>query len=156
MVSDTQRERIERALTWTLAALLLLSLLGVVYVAVTPGSTTDPFTEFYILGPDGNASGYPTNLSVGETGTIIVGITNHEQREMQYTVALANNDSAITTRTVSVEDEATWEDRFTFTPETPGRLRLRVLLYRGDSADLNEEPYRRLRLYVNVRSTTTG
>lgn len=152
MLSDDTRERAERALTWVLAATLVASLVGVVYVATTPQQTSDPYTEFYILGPEGNATGYPTNLTVGETGTLIVGITNHEHRETQYTVALANNSSLITTRTVTVQDEATWEDRVTFTPTEPGRLRLRILLYRGDTADLAEEPYQRLRLWVDVRS----
>ena len=152
MLSEDRREKVERVLTWVLAAGLIISLAGVIYISVTPGATTDPYTEFYVLGPTGNASGYPTNLSVGETGTVIVGITNHEHREMQYTVALANNTTLITTRTATVRDEVTWEDRFSFTPETPGRMRLRILLYRGDSADLDEEPYRQLRLQVNVRS----
>jgi uncharacterized membrane protein len=156
MLSDDRWETVERVLTWVLAAALVASLIGVIYVATTPGGTTDPYTEFYILGPDGNASEYPTNLSVGESGTIIVGLTNHERREMQYTVALATNTSTVTTRTVTVPDEATWEDRFTFTPESPGRTRLRILLYRGDSANLAEEPYRRLRLWVNVRSPATS
>lgn len=151
MLSDETHERLERALTWVLAAALVASLIGVVYVAVAPPETSDPYTEFYILGPDGNASGYPTNLSVGETGTLIVGITNHEHGEMQYTVALANNSSLITTRTATVQDDATWENRFTFTPQSPGRMKLRILLYRGDSADLATESDQRLRLWVNVR-----
>jgi len=40
----------------------------------------ETFTEFYILGPGGNASCYPTNLTVNETGGVILGLMNHEPR----------------------------------------------------------------------------
>lgn len=44
----------------------------------------EKFTEFYILGPDGNASGYPTNLSVEEEGEVIIGVVNHEYAQVTY------------------------------------------------------------------------
>jgi len=41
-------------------------------------SLQEPFTEFYILGPEGKADNYPTDYVLGENGTVIVGIVNHE------------------------------------------------------------------------------
>lgn len=143
-------ERLERVLTWTLAVALLLSLGGVVYVAATPQVTTDPYTEFYVLGEGGNASGYPTNLSVGETGTVIVGITNHEHRELTYTVLLRLGNRTVSDRAITVGNERTAEQEFSFTPETTGRMRLQILLYRGTDPDVSADPYRRLRLWITV------
>ena len=37
------------------------------YVIITP-KEGEKFTEFYILGPNGTASDYPTELKVGEEG----------------------------------------------------------------------------------------
>src|SRR2546427_2490943 len=66
--------------------------LGIVVSGVTlayilenprPGKT---FTDFYILGPGGNASGYPTALNVSQIGSVVLGIANHEAANVNYTV----------------------------------------------------------------------
>lgn len=150
-IDEATRRRIERIITVLLAIALIIAALGVVYVAVTPGAREDPYTEFYILGPEGNASGYPTNLSVGETGEFIVGITNNEHEETTYTVALTFDDEPIETRTAIVADEETWEDEFVVAFDEPGEKRVRVLLFRDDEVGPLDDPYRELRLVVRVR-----
>jgi len=77
--------RVENILTVALVVAIIISISLLIYVIVTPHNG-ERFTEFYILGPSGKAEGYPTELSVGESGTVILGIANHEQREMNYTV----------------------------------------------------------------------
>ncbi|MCK4491168.1 MAG: DUF1616 domain-containing protein [Candidatus Altiarchaeales archaeon] len=37
-------------------------------------SRGETFTEFYLLGPGGMAGDYPTTLSVGGDGAVIVGV----------------------------------------------------------------------------------
>jgi len=142
--------RISTVLTWVLAVMLIVALAGVVYVSVTPGAEEDPYTEFYILGPDGNASDYPTNLSTGETGEFIVGITNNEHQSMTYTVVLMLDNESVTEQTVEVEEGETWEGMLRFTPEDDGVKQLDTLLYIGEDPDLDDEPYRKLELVVNV------
>ncbi len=46
----------------------------------------ESFTEFYILGPEHQASGYPHNLTVDESTYVYVGIVNHENRQVHYYV----------------------------------------------------------------------
>lgn len=140
----------ERIVTVVLALVVFVFLVGVAYIALTPQETTEPHTEFYVLGSAGEASGYPTNLTVGETGTVIVGITNREQRSVTYTVLLRLDDEPIESRTVTVDRGQTWEDRFSFAPESEGRKKLWILLYKGQSPDTTREPYRELWLSVNV------
>lgn len=150
-LDDDLRVRLSRALTWVLAIALLCSVGGVVYVAANPPETTDPYTEFYILGPSGNASGYPTNLTVGERGELIVGVSNHEHETTTYTVALVLANQTVETRTITVADEETWQETMAFTAQEPGRQRLRILLYHGE--ETTGEPYRWLRLWVNVSAS---
>lgn len=148
--ADDGPSRLYRATTWVLALALVASLVGVGYIAVTPQQTTEPYTEFYVLGPSGVASDYPSNLTVGETGEFIVGITNREHQRTAYTIVLSLNGSRYDTRSVTVEDGATWEDRFSVTPQQPGRQQLRILLYRGNEVQPQDQPYRTLRLWITV------
>jgi uncharacterized membrane protein len=46
----------------------------------------ESFTEFYLLGPGHQASGYPHNLTVDESAYVYVGIANHEHRQVHYYV----------------------------------------------------------------------
>ena len=68
---------LDKGLTIALSTSIVVAAGTLAYVVMTPrpGAT---FTEFYILGPGGNASGYPTNLTVNETGGVILGVVNHE------------------------------------------------------------------------------
>lgn len=152
-IDDSTKARLNSVLTVVLAIALVISLGGVVYVAMTPGAQEDPFTEFYILGPGGEAGDYPTNLTTGETGEFIVGITNNEQTDMTYTTALVLDGEVIEERQASVGDGQTWEDEFAFTAEEAGEKRLEILLFRGDEVGSLDDPYQDLRLVIEVRES---
>ena len=149
-ISQETTARLNTVITWALAVMLIVALAGVVYVSMTPGAEADPYTEFYILGPDGNASDYPTNLSTGESGELVGGITNNEHQSMTYTVVLLLDNESVTEQTVEVADGETWEGELRFTPEDAGVKRLDILLYAGEDPNLNDEPYRKLELVVDV------
>jgi uncharacterized membrane protein len=142
--------RFNTAMTWALAVVLIVALAGVLYFSLTPGAEADPYTEFYILGPDGNASDYPTTLSPGETGELVGGITNNEHRPMTYTVVVMLDNESVTERTVEVLDGETWEGELRFTPDEAGVKQLDVLLYVGADPNPDDEPYRKLELVVDV------
>lgn len=80
----------EKGLDKALSVILILSILSSVfalgYVIAFP-KQGESFTEFYVLGPEGRASGYP-QLEVGENGTVILGLVNHEHQEMNYTIMI--------------------------------------------------------------------
>jgi len=146
--------RVERWVTVALVVVLLIAVGGVVYLAVAPPETTDPYTEFYVLGPDGNASGYPTNLTVDERGTFRVGLRNHEHGTQQYAVTAELDARTVFEETMTVENEASWGTNVSFTPETPGEKRLRLSLYTdGETAGA---PDQTLRLLVSVRPDVNG
>ena len=142
------QDELERYMTWVLVIALMVSLIAVLALAVNPPRTTDPYTEFYVLGESGQAAGYPVDLSPGESGTVIIGITNHEHRQMIYPVVVTWNGSATTRRSVTVPAGETRETNMTLTaPQDPGRYRVRFLLYRESVIG---GPYRTLRLWVTV------
>ncbi len=85
MASFKAEKGADKALTVILVISIVLAVSALIYVVAVP-RPGEAFTEFYILGPDGTASDYPNNLTVGEEGEVIVGIVNHEQREVNYTV----------------------------------------------------------------------
>lgn len=146
--------RYEAVLTWTLAFVLAASVVGVAYIVVTPQEPAAPYTEFYVLNSHGNASNYPTNLSINETGMFVVGVTNHEHRDTTYTVVISLENRTVTSRTATVDEGDTWEDTFSFAPTSTGHKRLWIRLYKGSSAELPNETYRDLRVWINVSNGT--
>lgn len=79
------------ALNAVLAVSLLLAVGGVGAALVT-AEDASTYTEFAILGDDGDgeptAGAYPTELSVGETEPLHVEIANHERQSVEYTVVV--------------------------------------------------------------------
>ncbi len=65
-----KKKCIDRIISVILVISIILAISMTVYVIVTP-KEGEKFTEFYVLGPNGTASDYPTNLKVGEKGEVI-------------------------------------------------------------------------------------
>lgn len=78
---------VDKLLTVVLVISILSSVIALIYVVAVPRQG-ESFTEFYILGPGGNATGYPRDLSLGQDASVIIGIANHEHRTVEYTVEL--------------------------------------------------------------------
>jgi len=106
------------------------------------------FTEFYVLGPSGKVEGYPTNLTLGENGTVILGIINNEHMEVNYsTVIRFDNETMGRIDGISLQHEERWEQNVTFTPTKAGeKLKLEFLLYVNGGT----EPYRKLHIWIIV------
>ena len=134
-----------------LAVILVIVLLGSLgalgYVLATP-EEGDTFTEFYLLGPQGEAANYPDELKVGEAGKVMVGIINHEGREVGYRVEVVIG--GVKSNEVGpfvLLDEQKWAGEVGFVPERDGEnQKVEFLLYQDEQA----EAYLRLQLWVNV------
>jgi uncharacterized membrane protein len=77
--------RAEKIATFALATSLVFAAGTVVYVVVTP-RPAEHFTEFYMLNITGVAGGYPTNLTINETGTIHLTVHNVEYADIAYEI----------------------------------------------------------------------
>jgi uncharacterized membrane protein len=118
------------------------------YLASAP-KTDERFTEFYILGSNGMMADYPVNLTLGQNGTVTIGITNHEYMNMTYkvNVSLENRTLAIIDNIQLVNGER-WSQNYTFVPDKTGdRMNLEFKLYTQNS----DGPYNNLRLWVTVQ-----
>ncbi len=133
-----------------LSVLLILSIVfavfTIVYTIATPKQDAK-FTEFYLLGPNGKASDYPTNLSVGETGNVTVGIVNNEYANVNYKMVVKLNNQTINEENITLSNGAKYEKPFTFELSESGKNQeLEFLLYRlPDDTNVN----RSLHLWIN-------
>ena len=79
--------KLDKLLIIVIAALIITTLMFFVY-SITSPKIGEKFTDFYLLGSNGNAANYPRNLIAGENMTVIIGITNHEQQTINYTIEI--------------------------------------------------------------------
>ncbi len=165
--------RVDRALSIVLLASIFVAVATTAYVIAVP-KEGEKFTEFYILGQKGKAADYPTVFTAGTPQTVIIGIGNHEYRNVTYTVeTLALNQvfdettnkstilssSLLDRYTVTVPHNETVEQPYTFTIDDPTVNRIEFLLFDGappeglGTEELINESYRDLHLWVTVRPT---
>jgi len=140
--------RVDRILTVILVISIIAAVVMVVYVIVTP-KQGEKFTEFYILGPGGMADDYPTHFVLGESGTVIVGVVNHEYRVVNFSLMLKlDNETLQGPEPIMLAHNETWEQEVTFAPDKAGYdMKLQFLIYKEDNYTV---PYRDLHLWVNV------
>ncbi len=130
---------------------ILISVGTLAYVIATP-KEGEKFTEFYLLGPGGKAEDYPTSFRLGEQQSVIVGVVNHEFRNVTYDVVVqltnSNRSTTLYTDKVARDNNQTWEKTINLKPDRVGtNMTMEFLLF----ADGNmATPYREAHLWVNV------
>jgi len=148
--------RLDKALTAVLVLSIVLCMAVLAYVVVVP-RTGETFTEFYILGPDGMADNYNTTYTLGDVHPIIVGVANHEYRNMTYDLVVTLNNSGnvsqLHSEQLSVANNQTWEKTLELQPDQVGNnMEMEFLLY--DDGNMTA-PYRELHLWVNVTAPSS-
>ncbi len=165
--SSMGETRTDKALSVALVFSIAVALATLVWAIATP-KIGERFTEFYVLGPGGMASNYPTNLTVNQTGRVILGIQNHEYRNLTYFVEvwlvnqtwdkesnttiyfwgilLDHFNVSLRSRPINIDKKWTpqREENYTFAIPVAGRNKLAFILYKDRPPAL---PPRRERLY---------
>ncbi|MPM09056.1 hypothetical protein SDC9_55372 [bioreactor metagenome] len=141
----------DKALAALLAISILASIVSLAYVIGSPRGE-EAFTEFYILGPDRVAENYPTEYTPGSSGTVVVGIANHEHRTVNYTmeIKLGNHYLPLPQdqKQIRLDNNESWEEPVTFTPSVEGKnMKLEFLLFNETEKNV---PYRNTHLWINV------
>ena len=117
------------------------------YIIASP-KEAEKYTEFYILGQDGMASNYPTNLTAGETGNVTVGIVNHEHSTVNYEMIIKLDNQTIGEKNITLSNNQTYLEPFTFIHYSYGQNRkMEFLLYKLPD---NTTVYRYLFLQIDV------
>ena len=89
-----------KILTIILILSIILAISTAVYVIFKPNPNGS--TEFNLLSPFGNASVYPTNLTVGENGTVILSIVNNESKTVDYHLVINSNGVVISEQNLTL------------------------------------------------------
>jgi len=134
-----------KILTIILILSIILAISTAVYIIFKPNQNGS--TEFNLLSPGGNASVYPTNLTVGQNGTVILGIVNNESKTVNYHLVVNSNGVVISEQNLTLTNGEKNEIPYTFTAGSAGYKKIEFLLYKMPD---NTNIYRSLHLFVNV------
>jgi uncharacterized membrane protein len=137
----------DRLLSMALALSITAAIGSLVYGIAKP-EVGERFTDFYILGPDGGARGYAEETVAGKPLTVIVGIVNREQSDIQYRVEVERDGGKEQIASPRLSHEETWEQTYVFVLNETGQdRRVTFLLYKGNS----QEVCRSLHLWITVK-----
>jgi len=156
---------LDSSLSILLCTSIVLAGAAIAYTLVTP-RPTEHFTEFYVLGPGRNASGYPTKLNLSEPAMVFLVVVNHETAKVNYTLrvdlvgvrviynpVLQVNETLEYNRTTwswfnaSTENGQNWTQPYTFRINSTSEWKVQFLLFKdGDFSS----PYQELHLFIRV------
>ena len=147
--------KIDRVFAVILVLSTLASVVGLAHIIGNP-KEREHFTEFYILGANKTADGYPADLILGKNGMVIVGIVNHEYRPVDYTMELRLENQSLPLpkdqKQISLAHNMSWIEPVTFTPPFKGNnMKLEFLLFNDTE---KQTPYRNLHIWINVTKET--
>ena len=134
-----------------LSIILIAAILGAIgtlgYVIATP-KVGEKFTEFYILGLEGQAIEFPKEMKVGEQGRVLVGIINREQETVSYWVKVTIDEITLNEiGPVALHHEDRWEQEVGFIPAQLGdNQKVEFSLYKQGQS----EAYRVIHLWIDV------
>lgn len=124
--------------------IIVAACLTIYVVSTSPG---ERFTEFYVLDSSERADKYPTTLVLGESGTVVIGVVNHEYQEVTYRIVFTLDNELIgAIDSIILNHDGVWIENYTFTPEKVGKFKLEFLLFKEGL----DEPCRDLFLWINV------
>jgi uncharacterized membrane protein len=146
--SFKRESRTEKILSIILIISIILAISTTVYIIVKP-KQGEKFTEFYILGPDGKASDYPTNLTNGDVGRVIIGVVNHEYATTNYKLLVKVGNRTLKNDTFTLKNGEKKEIPFNFTAGNNGQKKMQFLLYKLPDQG---KAYRSLHLWLNITS----
>jgi uncharacterized membrane protein len=132
-----------------LIAVVLLIFGFTAFSIITSPRPAERMTEFYLLGSEGKAEFYPREGSAGQPLSVSLGIRNLEGAPVSYRVEARDAEGLIGSAGPFLLDHGqTSESPLAFTLHQTGEdVEVTFLLFRDDLA----EPYRRLRLYMEVK-----
>jgi uncharacterized membrane protein len=132
---------------------IIIAVCIAVYVTFLP-QIGEQYTEFFIFDENRTTEDYPKNLTIGETGSVIVGIFCHEYERTMYTVEInllnvTGERANLTLKqyNVTLEQDKSNETIFNFSISDTGTYKMQFILYINNA----KEPYRELHLWIKVK-----
>jgi uncharacterized membrane protein len=143
---------LDRSLTVALGVSIAAAIGTFLFVLAKP-EVGERFTEFYVLGPYGEADDYPKKVVQGQLINPIVGVINREHEDVTYRISVEVGGQEVEQISdIHLAHDEKWVKRVVFALEEPGKQqRLEFLLFREGQ----EEPYRSLHLWLDVAALPT-
>lgn len=138
--------KLDKGISIIILIFIIIGSIGIIYTIFSPGN--EKFTEFYLLGANGKAGDFPTNLTPSQTGNLTVGVANHEQETANYRIVIKNNDQIFKEENITLQNDEKKEIQIKFKLDQPGQYKIEFNLYKMPN---NEKIYRSLFLLVNVQ-----
>lgn len=142
--STRSDESLSRTLQFALAVLVVVATGAIAYPLAAP-THGEAYTKVSLLTeqPDGTlgSSGYPTNLTAGESGELVLSVHNSRSEAVEYTVVVllqnvsgtaeVRSQTRLHTFSQRVSRGETWRVSHSIEPTMTGELRLQYLVYAG-------------------------
>jgi len=129
---------------------LVISLVLVVSITyITANPLEETYTDFYVLGADGNPVN-SINLTSGESGNLTISIINQENKKTDYRLLVTSGGNVLMDQTVTLENEERKDIPLSFTVGTPGTRDMEFNLYKLPD---NNNVYKSLKIPLNVFET---
>ncbi|GAG59003.1 unnamed protein product, partial [marine sediment metagenome] len=140
--------RSDKLISFGLVSCIVVATGFTIYVLSMP-KVKENFTEFYVLESGEKIENYPTNLTLGESKTVILGVVNHEYAKIDYRIIIKlDNETIGTIDNITLNHEINWEKKYTFTPDKTGeKMKLLFLLFREEL----DVPQYSLHLWIRVQ-----
>lgn len=141
---------LDKALSIILVLAIVASLGAVVYTIAKP-KPGEAFTEFYILGPEGKAADYPSEVKAGEKATVTGCIVSHLREPVSYTIEVSITGTEKTEiGPFTLQPGEKWEGEVGFTLPTVGpNQKVEFILH--ESPQIDSDP-KSLHIWVDVVS----
>ncbi len=135
-------------------ALVAVLLLAGTALALTLSARPAPLTEFYILGPEGLAEGYPREVDAGAPWTLTIGIVNREGAAAAYRLQVRSGGTTLASADpIALGSGKSWQGPISVTLSDAGKnQQVELVLFK----DPGVQPYRLLRLWLDVTPRERG
>ena len=162
---------VDKLLTIGIVVMLVASVVVLAWAITTPRAG-ETFTQLAILGPEGMATDYPRNMTVGEEARVLLSVRSHEHEVVNYTIVLVLTN--VTDYNFTVEQSSIdWAETQNMTPysgisqdfslnhldyynqtfdfhvSAEGEWKLQFLLY-VEGQELTQDSYREVHLWLDV------
>jgi uncharacterized membrane protein len=144
---EEQDLTVKRLMVVLVGGLVVVAGASLLIIAVPRPS--ENFTEFYLLGENDLAEGFPSQVQLGDSTTVTLGVHNLEQSAARFRIEVRQGENILgQLEPFEVMPNERYEERLSFKFQQTGNdLEVLFLLFRDEV----DEPYRTLRLWVSVR-----
>ena len=128
---------------------IIIAIGALTFTIISP-KESEPYTEFYLLGPNGKAENYPRQILFNEPADVIIVVVNREQQSSSYRIEVTIHDTLYDTiDTGTLSDGQKYEEKISMTPQETGenqRIEFRLYMNDSDTAYFEEPLY----IYIDV------